>query len=1345
MPVTLGRSSNWAMESNVFWSTLPIEIRQLCEEIDFAKGPLDQTNKKNFWITDVHIRWDEEVSFLEGTYQESPLPNADEITDPHKWWNPTKPSNQILRVSLWEPIDWVQDVQTVILKAFEIHRYDEKMNLWNLRPQGAHAMIIPIFTGDDIKDTMVELFAGGFGGWQFANAFMMQIEQKRLTTLAVEKVMANCMQYAVQHDAVIFDSLSCMEDYDMMILGKDHIYNGDVRDLHWQKHVANLRPLLWTVSAPCLPWSSAGKEEGFKTEQGRLMAHVCCLIRLHRPKYVLLEQVANFAQHPDYRAFVKLVFFAGYRFVNTNQVEFALQDLAPVRRNRFLAWLVREEDAEPMKGPWVSWKHAPITSMFEYGAFIPSTEMDREKYMLSFELKLKYMNPDFLPPLVRQQRKHPLLYRVPGHFQVQGTFMSMYGHQHCISDEVLAKKGLFGQFCSEAGTYRFFKPQEIALLHTIASPVMFMNVSAGWRTQGDSISVPHALIAMSNVFAQEKMITMEPDQMVDCLIQKRYRATEVEIREKQEQDAIFLAETRDQIKAMQARFDLLRLDEETKLESFVLQPHRVWHPNMGQVEARYYLGPLEQQIPFPKWIEEEQLSPTQSFVLEEKAPQFQDLFYATGDNWCKAFVDAECTIEMLHRAWFYALGPCIQEQLIPHPVSGQPLQVAPTLPFDAPIRQDVMLTPRYVMPSDMQNMRNDAENGVVFLLLGDEIFLLRVEPSTSLETIRNSMQGLRVELGSWEKTFDGFGELQQGATFHFGQVLSNHPMPSLCGHEWKLLAKEIGGIHIESRVPAGTDHLVLQVHGDKAQLAAWHKMLFRILSPEWLSKHGRIMNVQLPEPTQVVVVFAPAGNRVPLPVSVLVQHLTIRITQAVLIAFESTQTEAAQVRFKLNGRNIHVGQYDADLSVRSLVDALTTALALEYHGHEPRLVTKGACFRAAEQLQELLNNKRTPEGNRMETMIAMQPPLFGGGAGSKKAHTQAIFAGLANLALQYGVKVHDVPHVTQQLFHEYGQSRLHHLLFAENEEDKKKHFRQLCEDSKIPLPSHESIESKVDLKYNRHKKTKQYHEMKNISVEDYEIQEGYFLLPDGQPAPILKRAAIDVTGVCMIAQEQAKPWMIQNQVASCDPLALFVVGQGDVPSHCRSEKVLVPATDQLSRGVLLAGSLVQIGTGDITTLPDPSPEVPTKPTSIAAFTFWRDEHQEESWTLIRDAPVKQAKIMLRQEGLQESLRSPWARSFRHNKQVVPPGEASSIQFHAEIDENCVARLVRASGLVGLYVTPKTPHGTPDSRWKPLWLLPEEAAGRSRFQSARGFAGFIRTEKNVAVRLEIEHFPQDGNS
>mgnify|MGYP003297153131 FL=1 len=50
---------------------------------------------------------------------------------------------------------------------------------------------------------------------------------------------------------------------------------------------------------PCQPFSQAGKQQGFNDEKnrGNLFDYICAIVKYHRPKYILLENVSNLKGH----------------------------------------------------------------------------------------------------------------------------------------------------------------------------------------------------------------------------------------------------------------------------------------------------------------------------------------------------------------------------------------------------------------------------------------------------------------------------------------------------------------------------------------------------------------------------------------------------------------------------------------------------------------------------------------------------------------------------------------------------------------------------------------------------------------------------------------------------------------------------------------------------------------------------------------------------------------------------------------------------------------------------------------------------------------------------------------
>ena len=50
---------------------------------------------------------------------------------------------------------------------------------------------------------------------------------------------------------------------------------------------------------PCQPFSKAGQQKGFKDDRGNLFFTICCIVKRHNPKYLLLENVRNLSSHDD--------------------------------------------------------------------------------------------------------------------------------------------------------------------------------------------------------------------------------------------------------------------------------------------------------------------------------------------------------------------------------------------------------------------------------------------------------------------------------------------------------------------------------------------------------------------------------------------------------------------------------------------------------------------------------------------------------------------------------------------------------------------------------------------------------------------------------------------------------------------------------------------------------------------------------------------------------------------------------------------------------------------------------------------------------------------------------------
>ena len=93
-----------------------------------------------------------------------------------------------------------------------------------------------------------------------------------------------------------------------------------------------------TISAPCPPWSGAGKQEGLNSDIGCLLPTMILRCRQLRPLMILLEQVNAFATHEHKRLCLDLLKHVGYKLVWQRVVDSA--EFGSVTRLRWLALAV---------------------------------------------------------------------------------------------------------------------------------------------------------------------------------------------------------------------------------------------------------------------------------------------------------------------------------------------------------------------------------------------------------------------------------------------------------------------------------------------------------------------------------------------------------------------------------------------------------------------------------------------------------------------------------------------------------------------------------------------------------------------------------------------------------------------------------------------------------------------------------------------------------------------------------------------------------------------------------------------------------------------------------------------
>ena len=208
--------------------------------------------------------------------------------------------------------------------------------------------IIPCHVHQTVPDRvkLLELYAGGFGGWKSALNLLTQ-KGVSAQVVAIESDREASISYALTHHANWVGPHAHIPD-DLFTHSDEHwILQKDVHDPALKTAIGKWGPNMISISAPCPPWSSAAYSEGLNGHQGQLFLQTILECRWYRAPFVLMEQVANFPVHPHGHYIRKGLHFIGYRLVWQRTLN--LLDHCKTARNRWVALAVRIHADTPVQ------------------------------------------------------------------------------------------------------------------------------------------------------------------------------------------------------------------------------------------------------------------------------------------------------------------------------------------------------------------------------------------------------------------------------------------------------------------------------------------------------------------------------------------------------------------------------------------------------------------------------------------------------------------------------------------------------------------------------------------------------------------------------------------------------------------------------------------------------------------------------------------------------------------------------------------------------------------------------------------------------------------------------------
>lgn len=162
---------------------------------------------------------------------------------------------------------------------------------------------------------------------------------------------------------------------------------GDIKDIDIPS-IPNFDVLC--AGFPCQPFSKAGHQKGFDDDRGNLFFNICDIVKHHKPKYLLLENVRNLSTHDDgntWNVIHKHILDMGYSTYDIPIILNVLHFNIPQNRERVIIMCKRNDLGPLQELPEIP-KNPKLTLTRTLKDFIFDKEKDEhEKYKITGKYK----------------------------------------------------------------------------------------------------------------------------------------------------------------------------------------------------------------------------------------------------------------------------------------------------------------------------------------------------------------------------------------------------------------------------------------------------------------------------------------------------------------------------------------------------------------------------------------------------------------------------------------------------------------------------------------------------------------------------------------------------------------------------------------------------------------------------------------------------------------------------------------------------------------------------------------------------------------------------------------------
>ena len=532
------------------------------------------------------------------------------------------------------------------------------------------------------------------------------------------------------------------------------------------------------------------------------------------------------------------------------------------------------------------------------------------------------------------------------------------------------------------------------------------------------------------------------------------------------------------------------------------------------------------------------------------------------------------------------------------------------------------------------------------------------------------------------------------------------------------------------------DPFKLVGHGTMPQLIKFMKYLSesgieKIM--DYIGWHFTLQFLDYGQPSKVRLLVVPIPGR---------RHATVTLTRAfihtalTILAMPvptPDRTRKVKVRVKIWNVWAYEEWLDADIPCQALIHSWDETAGFLGAKLRMRMIVKGKRINPDRPLMEYATKDSYGE---LSLKVFFVVELHGGGHPQPSADqiTKAKNA-VASLLLDQGCDLQTVSTFAHKLAHSAGPVSIEQIMKQKDVAKKLQSIQTIAEAISLKCPEVNVAASQRD--QNTQKKITKKTPIVEASLNpaDFQVKTGFLLNQDDTIAIQKESIRGSSTGFVLLDPEASKPWIASPQAISSDELAVIVVGNCPVENSKHCCRVDLPVFNRSGHPLLLDCCMHQLGSKHLKIPSLKKGDLDVVDTAVIAFTVFKDEVEACVWSRMTKSPIRTIFEILHSIDVQLQLPvPPWGRSWRSVKGQSSPDQADSFQCHARIETKKRNEILKVSGQVGLYVTPKDHQKNVDADFGIIWLdLPLEQLKVTASTFHKGL-GLVKVVKSKVAKV-----------